>query len=296
MWSEGAFERLPADAVHAILMITAFLAASSPEGDHLERARQLYDAQEYQRAIPAAEAFLENPNVAAKRRFDAYLLLGSCFAILGRTRDAEVAFRRMLRGRPRADLPADTPPKILAVFRRVQSEERAVLEEVERLERERLVARIQITGEPPTTGVGAQPLHFVFETRGDDGAVASAVLSYRRRGADAYAAVPFERIDGKWTADVLAEWTADPVGFEMEWFVSFFERDGDFLVGVAGASSPRRAQIRAGMPIVVTPIYEEAWFWGVAAGVAVALGTVTFVVARRANAYPDSALGEVFLP
>ena len=48
-----------------------------------------------------------------------------------------------------ADMPAETPPKILSVFRKVQVEERAIVNQMHELERARIVRELKIDPDVP---------------------------------------------------------------------------------------------------------------------------------------------------
>ncbi|MCP4504046.1 MAG: hypothetical protein GY822_29325 [Deltaproteobacteria bacterium] len=65
----------------------------------LKKAFLLYDDLEYDLVIPIAAEGLINPNADVQNQLDAYLLQGSCLAIVGDSIVAEKPFRFLLRGR-----------------------------------------------------------------------------------------------------------------------------------------------------------------------------------------------------
>lgn len=279
------------------LFLTLIITTADPTAaDLLEKARSLYETQEYDAVVPVAREVIALSDATGDQRLDARLLEGSCLAILGKITEAEVAFRRLLRGRPDFTMSDDTSPKILAVFRRVEGEERAIREEVKRLERERAIAEMAIHGDPGTTAKGAAPIPFEFRIRDPRGLVTKVEVHYRRAGGGLYSSLPLLRNEATYAGSVLAEWTANDEGFVMEWYVVASDRDGARLVGVGDESAPRQITVAAGQLEVPSAFYETGWFWGIAAGVTLVAGGVTYAIVRQSTAYPDSDLGEVRLP
>jgi hypothetical protein len=212
----------------------------------LEQLKELYRTLEYDQVIPLAEALLARDDLSQEQRLEVYRLQGSARAIVEDPIDAERPFRLLLRARPDYDLPADTPPKILAVFRKVQSEEKALASQLRDVERARLIANVRLSGEPPKEAVGGRPLRFAYRVRDTAGVVETMRLQYRRAGQKAYSSLALERSeDGEWHGVIPGEFTADPTGFSLEYTVETADRDGP-LVTQGTVAAPLTLAVAAG--------------------------------------------------
>ncbi len=164
----------------ALSSFLVFAAASSTPPDAgttstaeqpLGLAREKYEQLEYDQVIAPAEAASSDPRAPVALRTEAYFLLGSALAITADPVDADRPFRLLLRLRPEFEAPAGTPPKILAVFRKVQVEERALAEQLSSAQRAELIRGLSLIGEHPKAGRGGQPLRFAYRLRDPSSAV-----------------------------------------------------------------------------------------------------------------------------
>lgn len=262
----------------------------------LARARQLYDALEYDQVVPVARALLDRPGVDIELRLDAYLLEGSSLAIIGDPIEAEKPFRFLLRGRPDFDLPGDSPPKILAVFRKVQVEERAIVAQLHELERRRMIQGLELDGGLPDRAAGGAPLEIEYRLRDPHGVVAEMSLNYRRKGEASFSSLALVRDpSGAWRGALPGEWTASPSGFDLEYYLTTADRAGEALLIVAGPETPHRTVITPGEVEESRPFLGSPWFWVATAAVVVASGTAGYLIYREASALPPSDLGPVEL-
>lgn len=247
-------------------------AVEEPPSALLARARQLYEGLEYDRVVPLAEAVLARPGTTLDEKLEAYLLQGSALAIVGDPADAEQPFRLLLRGRPDFDLPADTPPKILAVSRRVQVEERAIASQLRELERKRVAEQTRVVGETPTTLVGGAPLALSYRVKDPAGAVESVRVLFRRRGDAQYSALALARDDdeGAWVGAIPGEWTANDGGFALEYYVEVADAHGP-LVADGAASKPLVVEVATGQVDRSGPPPVPLWAFATVAGTSAAL-------------------------
>jgi len=189
------------------------------------QTRQQYDALEYDRVAKLAEAALARPDLTIEQKLDVYALQGSALAI-----DAEKPFRLLLRACPEFNLPDTTPPKILAVFRKVQVEEKAVLDEFAAIQRQRLAATLKLTGDAPAGARGGRPLRFQYRLRDPQGAVDTVRVQYRRKGEGEFTSLPLKRDDeGQWAGRIPGEWSASEAGFVLEYVVVAGDDKGTLL-------------------------------------------------------------------
>jgi hypothetical protein len=204
--------------------------------DLVQQAKQLHEQLEYEQVLPLVQEVLAREGVPIEQTLDAYVLQASCLAIVGNSIDAEGPFRRLLRGRPSFDLPMDTPPKILSVFRRVQAEERAISEQMEVLTRGRIIKEMALIGAHPDQLKGGRSIAFDY-TLQDPSVTATAVrVQYRKAGEPSYSSLALLRdAAGRWRGQIPAEWTANDGGTALEMYIEALDDKGPLLVvGTAG--------------------------------------------------------------
>ncbi len=210
----------------------------------MQRAVQLQNDLEYDQVLPLVSEVLSR-DPAVDIALDAYVLQGSCLAIIGNAVDAELPFRRLLRGRPQFDLPTDTAPKIMGVFRKVQAEEKAIADQMRELQRARLVGEMQLSGAHPKAIVGGTPVRFNYELK-DPSLSASVRVRYKKHGEPAFSSLALSRdAQGRWRGEVPAEWTVNADGAQMLFVVESFDNEGT-LVSAGSNDAPMVAEISPG--------------------------------------------------
>lgn len=261
----------------ALLASALLLGAAQPDTGGsaealLAQAQQLYKEMEFERVIPLANAALKRPEITPNQKLDAYVLQGSCYAIIGETTEAEKAFRMLLRGRPEFELPAETAPKILSLFRKVQNEERSVREQLRALEAENTVKGLKLIGQHPAEAAGGRPLLFGYRLQDPTAAVDTMRLMYRRQGESVYAFVPMDRdAEGVWRGALPADWTASESGFVAEFYVLTAGPLGELLRD-GSAAEPHPIKVSAGSANRTAPPPLPLWSFVVASGVAGVIG------------------------
>jgi tetratricopeptide (TPR) repeat protein len=277
------------------LLLTVLALGASPAA-LLSDAKKLYKELEYDRVVPIAEEILRSEGTTIDQKLDAYLLKGSCLAILGNSIEAEKAFRLLLRVQPSFDLTADVSPKIIAVLRKVQNEERALADQLKAIEREKVIAQLEIEGLPEPTAKGGFPIVFELRVKDEKSVVASVSLRYRRIVEPAFSSLAlFYDPDRRyWITKVPAEWTANEGGFRMEYYVTTADRDGHELITAGSAEQPYAIDISSG-DIPTDPFYESPWFWIGAAALVVGSSIGGYFVFRDSSG-PDTDLGSFDVP
>jgi hypothetical protein len=250
----------------------------------LARANQLYQALEYDRVIPLAEAVLARPKLSLEERLEAYLLQGKSLAVVGDPIEAEKAFRLLLRARPDFRMDADSSPKILAVFRKVLVEETETQRLLEEALRKQIIANIRLSGEVPENPVGGYPLTFRYRVTDPSGSVEKVTLQYRRQGEAEYSALPLVgRVDGSWVGAIPGEWTSAEDGFTFEYCVVTADGTGPLLTQ-GTPTAPQVLAIAPGTLALATPPPLPLWSFGAAAGVTSILGLVSGGLALAVSA------------
>jgi len=212
----------------------------------LAKTQELYASLEYDQVIPLSTALLARDNLTIDQRLEAYRLQGCAKAIVEDPVDAEKPFRLLLRVRPDYDLPKDTTPKILSVFRKVQTEEQALANQLREVDRSRIIANMRLVGEPPLEFKGGRPLNLSYRLKDPTGAVEAIRLPYRRQGQKVFSSLALERTEaGDWRGAIPGEFTADERGFILEYYVETADDEGP-LLSIGTALLPKTLPITAG--------------------------------------------------
>ena len=290
---------VPAAAPSAPAPVAPALPAPLPDETSaalLARTQALYDALEYDRVIPLAEALVVREDLTLEQKLKGYELLGSAKAIVLDPLEAERPFRMLLRANPKADLAPNTPPKILAVFRKVQTEERALAEQLAQVERDRIVAGLRLLDEPPASAQGGKPLPFSLRLRDPSGAVESVRVPYRRVGQPGFSSLALQRsVEGSWQGAIPGEFTSDEKGFQLEYYVETLDANRAPLLTVGTEQRPRVIPVEPGVFSTARPppLPKWAFFTGLgltlasgaaASGVGIAFQTTQADYTRRASA------------
>jgi hypothetical protein len=260
-----------------------------PTSSLLERAQALYKGLEYDRVIPLAEALLAKEDLTLEQKLEGYRLLASAKAIVEDPIVAEQPFRMLLRARPDYELPKDTSPRILDVFKKVQTEERALAAQLFEVERSRVIEGLRLLGDPPSQARGGKPLKFSFRLKDPTGAVDAMRLPYRRAGQPAFSSLALNRGDeGDWNGTIPGEFTSDEKGFTLEYFVETLDAKGPLLT-VGTDKAPRSVTVTPGVFSTARPppLPKGVWFAGLAVslGLGAAAGGVGIALSDTQNQY-----------
>ena len=280
-------------------------AATSPRGDPVDgkfttteglaRVRALYQALEYDQVIPLTEVLLARDDLQVDDRLDVYRLQGSARAIVEDPVDAEKPFRLLLRTRSDYELPPETPPKILAVFRKVQSEERALAGQLREVERARIIANLRLNGEVPAEIRGGKTLPFSFRLKDPTGSVEAIRVPYRRAGQPAFSSLALGRGEsGDWTGQISGEFTSDEKGFKLEYYIETSDASGPLLT-LGTSLMPRAVAVTPGLFTTDRPKpLPRGLFVGGAVATAVlgaTAGTLGFLFNRQQASYRAMSSG-----
>lgn len=227
-------------------LVLSLLLCATP-AERLVEARKLYGELEYAEALKRVQALTSAPDASGDVLIEALALEGTLLAITGDVTDAEPPFRRLLRLSARFELPPKTAPKIVAAFRKVQAEERALAAEAERDRRSRVVSRLKLVDELPTRGKGGVPLAFRVRLFDPDGAVTRVNVPFRREGESNWSVLALERDElGQWAGALPGDFTASERGFTLQYRVETLDGEGAPLLVVGAAQAPLLVNVAAG--------------------------------------------------
>jgi len=259
------FSPLPAAAEEESVLPDAVSARS---GD--AAAEETCAAFELEECVRLNQALLARPDLDSQRRAAAYLRLASAFAAMDDVAQSSGYWRLLLRLRPELDLPAETSPKILMVFRSVQVEEERLRETVDQERHRRMVERIVVEMRAPSQHQGGLPLRLSATLVDPDDGVKRAWLRYRLAGHEEFASVPLTRADGSVSAELPGAVTAGREPRQLDVFLELQDADGRVLKTEPSADTPRPIQVLPG-EVPITPLWQQPLFLRLVGG-ALAIG------------------------
>jgi hypothetical protein len=248
-------------------------ALDAPTGELLAQATRAYHALDFENGLTLAEAALARPDIRDDQRVEAYALVASLYAIMDQSVEAERPYRLLLRLQPAFDLPPETPPKILAVFRKVQAEEREIRDAVKAAQRRAVVQALRLDVSAPTGATGGQPLTVTVAVTDPLRGVAQLTLEYRLKGDAPFASLPMERMRDLWEGTLTSGQTATLEPVTLQYRVLARDAEGTTLREAGTLDAPLSVAVAPG-GLVAEAFYRQRRFWVAALG---ALGGLTAV-------------------
>ena len=251
----------------------------TPTADLLAQAHKSYDGLDFDDVVRITGWILARPGVPPDQQLDAYQLQGSALAGSDQSIDAERPFRLLLRLQANYDLPKATQPKIMAVFRKVQAEEKELARQTRELSRDAMVKHMALLGNPPDKGYGGYPVHFDFRLKDPNNAVESVLIPFRKQGQPTFDSVALRRDDlGIWRGSITGDLTTNDSGMKVEYYVETRDAEGT-LVTLGSQEKPLTLEVSAGTVVRERPPPLSPWvFWSLAT-TTVVLGAGTGVAA-----------------
>jgi hypothetical protein len=251
----------------AMLGMQAFPAwAQSVEcraNPHLSRAKDEYDRLEFDRAGRTLQRAIEYSRNCRWGLAEIYRLKAFVDAVNAERERCQRAFEVLLALDPDYVMPRDVPPKIRSCFD-------------EALDVDSSRRRLALAVEPPTTAVPDAPVP--VDVRVDDPLrlVDEVQVHFRRKGLSVYTTVTTRANDDVSVVIPALAVPSAPEAYEMEYFVRAVNRWEGVLSEVGSSRQPMGFAVAKGK--TSRAFYEKWWFWTIA-GVAVAGGVTTAVLA-----------------
>lgn len=281
---------MPSNAVIARLSVAALalcLAGSTARG---ERAQSLYDDQEYEAAIAAADRVLTSSPGKRSARIDALRVKAASLAVLGKDAEATATYEALLDLAPGFQLPASASPRIRGVFGSARARWQARREGALRMRLGAAWTALRLSVQTPLEGHGGRRLQ-VSAALTDPKAIASEVaLFYRRVGSKRFSTTSVKARSGRNILAIPGAVTASRKPYQLELYVQVVHASGVTLRRYGSAASPRRLAVRAGLPPKPRPITKRWWFWS---GVAAAVIATPFIVDRIRDVGPQTIEGRL---
>ncbi|MEW5847647.1 MAG: hypothetical protein AB2A00_02495 [Myxococcota bacterium] len=242
----------------------------------LKTAGEACEALDFDLCIERSNAALSRVDIQDAQRERAYVLVAGAYVVVGQALEAERFYRLLLRLRPDFELPADTPPKILGVFRRVRAEEDQIRNAVKDARRKSLVQSIRMQVDAPQKHQGGQPLTITARVQDPQRGVASLVLEHRVDPNAPFATAPFQGSGETRTVAFTAAQTATDHPLALQYRVVARDEEGNTLTTHEGTQGPLVVDIAPGQ-VPSDPFYTQRQFWVLAGGAGGAVGVVALV-------------------
>ena len=204
---------------------------------------------------------------------------------------AETAFRLLMRIDPGFRILEDESPRVVAIFRKVEAEERELRENLMQMTLRSIRAELRIEGGPPEELVGGLPVDFRYQLEDPRRGVERFELNYRKQSDGPFAILPLQLSPEGWVAQIPANLTENEDGVELQYFARTYHESDAILLEKGSPESPFRLDIAPGKIDDHIPLYENVWFWvGTGVGTA-ALVVITSVLLVENSQVPSSRGG-----
>ena len=252
-----------------MLFATARVAVGEPARDLVARAEVQWRELEYDKVIELANAALAAPDATARDRVEALRLKGSALVVLDKPNDAGSVFEEIFKLNPEYELPANSSPRIHAVFQPARARWQVKVEEKLKTELGSALATHQLVVKLPPAPRGGLPLEVGVELADPSAIASSVVLSYRRAGTSYYTTTTLPARAGRLALVIPGDVTASDQGYTLELYVASKHRSGVILRHEGTAEQPLRLAVAAGQVPKGKPITSRWWFWAGIGAIAV---------------------------
>jgi hypothetical protein len=275
---------LPRCCVVLLFAVTWPLGALA--GPELDEARELLRRMDYGRAMDRAEGVLRAAHSGPEELVEAYRILGLGAAALGRSGEAQTAFRRLLAIEPAFRLPREVSPKLRPPF------ERALAEAAGQ-------APIGLEHEPPAVGTSLAGTRLEARVESDPLSMVRGLRFRYLSGPQVKELAVLVGVQRKLSLRL-------PRGFAGQVFTYWVEalnEHGAVLARLGSQARPLELRALAeqppppalaspgdgpGTPAEVEPAwYQSWWFWTVVGAVVVAGAVTGGVLGAQASGEPD---------
>lgn len=280
-------------AVVASLLVGALAIADAaadptPAAAALQRAAVAWKDLEYDQVLEAAALVLADSTAPKPERVEAWRWRGVALAVLGRNDESTQAFLQIFPLDPDYQLPDDTSPRILALFRPARAAWEVA--EQQRLQSElgQSLAAMRLAVQTPEYPRGGLPIVITVALTDPGQLTDEIALSYRRAGARHYASLTVPLKDGRGTATIPGVFTAAPSPYPLELFVRARHRSGATLLRWGTPDQPERLAVAAGQVPVQRKLIKQWWLWTGAVVLVATFVALPFIVDQSVDVGPQT--------
>jgi hypothetical protein len=243
-------------------------------------AQQACEAFDLDNCISLCNGLLTRAELTSQQQATVYAHLAASYAVLGDPTESERYYRLLLRLQPEFDLTGDTPPKILVVFRNVQTDEKRLRQAMLDAAKKRLREGIEVEVSAPGNATGGRPLDITANVKSAQGGVSAVALKFRKEAAEDFATQPMTRVaDQTYAVKFPPDQTATDAPRKWEYYVVVEGEGGEPLHTKGSAQQPYEVAVAAGS-VPGVPLWQQGRFWLISTPpvAAVLLGAVAMAV------------------
>lgn len=261
--------------------------AVAPPHEGLARAAAAWKELEYDAVVAAADLALAS-ELSVDERCEALRWRGSALAVLGRPDEATATFRQIFALAPDYQLPDDTSPRILAIYRPARAAWQVA--EQERLQGElgRKLAAMRLAVDVPQRARGGLPIPISMTLTDPARLAEEIIVGFRRGGSAHYASLSLPGTDGRAQLSIPGATTASPTDYTLDLFVRVRHRSGATLVGWGSADEPQHLAVQKGQVPTQRRLVKQWWLWTGATLLAGSLIAIPFIVNRAVDVGPQT--------
>lgn len=268
------------------LALAAATGAAEPARPASDLAA-LFADQEYEAVIASADRALAGPALSVDERARVRFLRGAALAVLGRDAEATDDFVRLLGEQPLFAPPAETSPRVLAVYEPARARWQVDRETALWLQLGTAVPALRLDVDAPTTARGGRPLSIAVALADPSAIAATLELRHRRRGERTWSAQTVPAAP-RASLRLPAQLTESSAPYQLELYVEVIHGSGVALVRRGSADDPLVVEVAAGRMPRPRPIYRRWWFW---AGVGAAAIAVPVLIDQARDVGPQTVRG-----
>jgi tetratricopeptide (TPR) repeat protein len=249
-------------------------AGETKTDDLINQVSAYYGDLDYEKALGTLQKAFQTPGNTRAQLVRMYHLSGLCLSSLGRYREAEDSFGRLLVLDPSFRLSADVSPRIREPFDRLVKKN---------------MPRVNVRLVPPAYAQLGQPLTFGAEVVSDPMGMIEAVRVFFRRGEAGRFSSVRSPVEGPGEQPVnasAAAWEGDGKGKKVFWYAVAEGANRSRLQEFGDDAHPSALEVSEKSPEEIaaageTAWYERWWVWAIIGGVAAAATTTAVVLTTQ---------------
>jgi len=227
----------------------------------LAKAKQHYKALDFDLVVGAADRALATTTITRAERVQALRYKGMALTVLRKKPEATAAFEALFDLAPDYELPPNTSPQILAVFRPARATWQVKVEARLATELGKAYAALRMTLQVPARARGGRALKLPVSLTDPGRIVDKLTLSYRRKGSSHFSTQTAAGRPGRTTLRIPGAFMASRKPFVMELYLRSIHRSGGILGRQGGPERPLLIDVSAGQVPRSRPITKRWWFW-----------------------------------
>lgn len=256
----------------AVLLLFCGSAAAGGKTDTLiGQASAYYGDLDFEKALGALQQAFQTPGNNRAQLIRMYHLSGLCLSSLGRYRDAEDSFSRLLVLDPSFRLGADVSPRVRKPFNRLVQKK---------------MPRLNVRLVPPAYAQLGQPLTFGAEVVADPVGMITGVQIHFRRGKSGKFSSVRSPLKGPGEQPLTvspAAWEGDGKGEKVFWYAVAEGANQSRLQEFGNAANPSALAVSDKSPEEIaaaggTAWYQRWWVWAIIGGVVAGATTTALVL------------------